>query len=252
MQMIRFLRAFLLLLVSLPLVAGESAPRTLAHLLQARAELGPANWSTVVHLTSRDPARAAEDALVFEFANALWFYRPRDGTQSLSRRWHNVDADRRQLAALVQGIDPAYADCREYLPEELATATPATGALPNGCFVQSVGEARRLARAHGSVNGYLVSYYAPTHEGQRGHTVLCYEDAHGTKVFDPAEGRTTKAPAASLGEDALKLAQSITPFGLARQLTKAAKIALLDHDTGSGRKGSTNTAQATARARSFR
>lgn len=252
MQMLRLLRALLLLLVSLPLVAGEAAPGALAHLLQARNELGTANWSTVVHLTSPDQSRPAEDALVFEFADALWFYRPCDGTQSLSRRWHNVDTDRRQLSALIQGINPAYTSCREYLPEEIATTNPSTAPLPNGCFIQSVGEARRLARHNGAVNGCLLSYYAMTKDGQRGHTVLYYEDAKGSHLFDPAEGTTTKAPALSLGEEALKLAQSITPFGLARQLTKAAKIALLDGDTGSGRKSSTTASQASARTNSFR
>ncbi len=236
--MLRALRALVLLLIALPLAFGEAAPATLSHLLRARAELGDAHWSAILRLASSDSARPADEALVFEFANALWIYRPADGTQSLSRHWNNVAAERRDLLPLLQHIDPAYTTFRECDAAELATISSSTGELPNGCFIQSVAESRRLEREAGITDGCLLSYYADTAEGQRGHTVLVYQDATGSHVFDPAEGRTTTAPRTSLYASALSLARNITPFALAARLTKAAKIALFSRDDDSGARHS--------------
>ncbi|MFT3830407.1 MAG: hypothetical protein QM691_11960 [Opitutaceae bacterium] len=226
MKMLRALRVIVLLLIGLPVALGEVAPAALSHLLRARAALGDAHWSAILRLASNDPARPADDALVFEFANALWMYRPLDGTQSLSRHWNNVAAERRNLLPLLQRIDADYTSFGEYDSLALAATSPSTGELPNGCFIQSVAEARRLEREAAITDGCLLSYYADTAAGQQGHTVLVYQDATGSHVFDPAEGSTTDTPKTSLYDEALKLARRITPFALASRLTKAAKIAL--------------------------
>ena len=224
--MSRLLHAFLLLAIGLPVALGDAAPRGLAHLLRAQHELGDTHWSAIVQLTRNDPTRPTEDALVFEFADALWFYRPVDGTQSLSRHWNNVAAERRQLLALLQDIEPACTAWREYRAAELDSRSPATGELPNGCFIQSAAEARRLTCSPGRMTGCLLSYYVATAEGQHGHTVLCYENARGTHVYDPADGRTTAVRSLSLREKAMNLARAVVPRGLLRGLTKAATIAL--------------------------
>ncbi len=224
--MIRVLRIAFVLLIGLPMALGESAPVGLSYLLQAHEQLGTNNWSAVLRLTTSDPARPTEDVLVFEFSGALWFYRPIDGTQSLSRHWNNVAAERRQLLQLLQMLDRAYTSYRECGPAELSGLAAATGELPNGCFILSVAESRRVAREKGQIDGCLLSYYVATPEGQRGHTVLCYENGRSTHVYDPAERRTTKVRNLSLQDRALNLAGRIIPAALARGLTKAATIAL--------------------------
>ncbi len=235
--MIRWLRALLVVLIALPLAAGEASPRGLAHLLRAQQELGDAFWSSLIRSTAPDPD-GRTDALVFEFSNALWFYRPAEGTQSLSRHWNNVAAERANLLPLLQAIDPAYVGYRELSAEERASVAPATGELPNGCFVQSVGEARRLERSGRPIGGCLVSYYADTADGQQGHTVLTYEDATGRHVYDPADGTTSAAPRTfAWSDEGLKLARELTPASLARRLTKAAKIALWGRAGDAGYSG---------------
>lgn len=237
MQMIRFLRVMVAMLVALPLAAGEALPQGLAHLVRAQQELGTSHWSSLICSASEDPdGRTA--ALVFEFSNALWFYRPAEGTQSLSRHWNNVEAERQNLLPLLQAIDPAYVGFREITPEERASVVPVTAELPNGCFVQSVGQARRLEQSGQPANGCLVSYYASTARGQQGHTVLTYEDAAGRHIFDPADGTTTAAPRTfAWTDEGLKLARELTPAALARRLTKAAKIALWGSDDAGARSG---------------
>lgn len=238
MQMIRLFRALVVMLVALPLTAGEAVHQGMAHLLRAKQELGSEHWSTLVRTTGPDPDGSTH-ALVFEFSNALWFYRPAEGTQSLSRHWNNVAEERQDLLPLLEAIDPSYVGYREIDPAEHAGIVPSTGEFPNGCFVQSVGESRRLEREGRPLNGCLVSYYARTRNGQQGHTVLTYEDESGRHVYDPADNRTTPAPQTFTWTDAaMKLAREVTPASLARRLTKAAKIALWGGDSVGGRSGS--------------
>ena len=221
--MARLLHAFLLLAVGLPVALGDGAAHGLAHLLRARNELGAAPWSAIVQLTRHDPDRPTETALVFEFAAALWFYRPVDGTQSLSRHWNNVARERLQLLELLRAIDPVCTAWREYPASELGSLVPAGGELPNGCFIQSAAEALRLNR-HG--DACLLSYYVATNEGQRGHTVLCYEDSGRTRVYDPADGHTTAVRGPTLRNKAMNLARAVVPERLLHGLTKAATITL--------------------------
>jgi len=241
MRMIRLCRVVLLLLVGLPLVAGESTPQVLGRLLRGREKLGDSDWAAVLRLERADGGRAEEAALVFEFAGALWFYRPADGTQSLSQHWNNVATERHQLLELLRRIDPAYVAYREYSAAELAAVPPVAGALPNGCFIESVAEARRLGREAGVAEACLLSYYVRTADGLRGHTVLCYRDDAGSHLFDPVEGRAVKVRPVSLGEQALDLARLLVPSGLVRGLVKAAKIVLprpVSIEPGGGRADS--------------
>lgn len=226
MQLLRrlSLRALLLALAALPLDAAD--PRTLGPLLQARQELGAHHWSAILELSTGTRFRRTSVALVFEFAEALWLYRPEEGTQSLSRHWHDVAAERRALLPLLRGIDPTVVGYRECGVGEVGTAAPPAGVLPNGCFIRSVAEARRLRRENRSADCCLLSYYAATPAGQVGHTVLLYRDEAGLHVFDPAEGATAEVHAVSLCDEALALARRVVPWDLAPRLTKAAKIVL--------------------------
>lgn len=233
--MMRLLRLWIVLLVTVPVLLGEAAPVALRHLRRAEGELGAAHWSAILELSTTNRAQPTRHALVFEFANALWFYRPADGTQSLSRHWNNVAAERAELLPLLQRVDPSVVAFRECEALEFSATVPSTGELPNGCFIRSVSEARRLEREQAITDGCLLSYYAETREGQRGHTVLVYQDRDGSHLFDPAEERTTDVASASLYDEAIDLARNVTPFGLATRLTKAAKIALFGSGQGSAK-----------------
>ena len=83
-----------------------------------------------------------------------------------------------------------------------------------------------MSRTTGRLEGCLLSYYVETSEGQRGHTVLCYNNDDGTQVYDPADGSTTAVRSLSLREKAMSLARVIVPKVLLRGLTKAAMIAV--------------------------
>lgn len=222
--MLKRIRLLLVLLIGLPVVLGDSSARELAALVQAKEVLGPERWTAVLQLEAEPTGRPCVNALVFEFAGALWFYRPFDGTQSLSRRWNHVAADRERLLELLQGIDPAYRAYREYSADELAAVRPLRGGLPNGCFIESAAEARRLARGTEPVDGCLISYYVRTAEGLRGHTVLCYETIAGTHVYDPAAGRAKLVKPLSLQDQAMELARRIAPDSLTRVIAKATKL----------------------------
>lgn len=251
MQVHRTIRFAVLFLVGLPLAFGNATPEVLAHLVRARGLVGQDAWASVLEIDSADPTKPHEHALAFEFADALWFYRPAYGTESLSRHWNNVAAERRNLLPLLQAIDPRFAAFRELGAAELHTVVPSTGELPNGCFVESATEAKRVFADTGSSNAVLLSYYVNTPEGQRGHTVLCYEDAAGTHLFDPADGNTLSIPSLSFGEKALNLARSIVPSALVDGVTKAAKIALADH-SGKGATGRSARRGQAFRARALR
>ncbi len=48
-----------------------------------------------------------------------------------------------------------------------------------------------MNRRAGHGEACRLSSHVATNEGQRGHTVLCYEDSGRTRVYDPADGHTT-------------------------------------------------------------
>ncbi|MBK8477503.1 MAG: hypothetical protein IPL39_14740 [Opitutaceae bacterium] len=190
MQLIKRLRLLLVLLVGLPVALGDASPRDVAALVRAKNLLGTESWSAVLQLATTRPGRPSENALVFEFADALWFYRPIDGTRSLSRHWNNVPADREQLLELLQRIDPTYQSYRFYSDDELLAAPPSRGTLRNGCFIESAAEARRLRREGRVVESCLLSYYVKTASGLKGHTVLCYK----TLRYPPLRSGRRAAP----------------------------------------------------------
>lgn len=224
MHLLKPARLLLVLLIGLPVAMGDSSSRVLAALVQAKTLLGADSWSMALQLETKQTGRPVDSALVFEFAGALWLYRPIDGTQSLSRHWNNVAEDRERLLELLRRIDPTYQSYREYSEGELAATPMLRGELPNGCFIKSAAEARRLRRVGQAVDGCLLSYYVKTANGLRGHTVLCFEDTSGTHLYDPAEGRAKKVKSFSVREQAMDLARWVMPAALTRGLAKAAKI----------------------------
>ena len=224
MNLLKRIGLLLVLLVGLPVAWGNSSARELAALVRAKEVLGLEGWTAALQIEAEQPGRSRDSVLVFEFAGALWLYRPIDGTRSLSRRWNQVAADRERLLELLQGIDPTYRAYHEYSDVALAAVPQLRGELPNGCFVESVAEARRLARGAEAVQGCLLTYYVKTTEGLRGHTVLCYENTAGTHVYDPAVGRSRTVKPFPVQARAMELARLIVPDPLARILAKAGKI----------------------------
>jgi len=172
--------------------AATTTPPNLAAVVGARAELGDRHWSAVVSVHNARPGRpypADTYALVFEFVDALWFYCPVDGTRPLSTRQHQVAVDRAALLPLLRRIDRGFREWRTLSAAELAGIAPAAKPLPNGCFVESLGEARRRAADGALGEARLLSYYVGEEPNLRGHTVLCFEDNAGAQVYDPADGK---------------------------------------------------------------
>lgn len=225
-NMMLWLRLVPVLALSLAAACAEVARPELAPLVRARELLGPESWSAIVDLDRAGTVPAKDTALIFEFADCLWFYRPADGTQSLSHHWNDVAAERRRLLKLLQAIDPQYSAYRELPDTELASPKHGTASLPNGCFIESASEARRLSREPMMEQMCLLLYYVKTKDGLRGHTVLCYENAHGTHVYDPAEQKVQRVRSTSVYSQAMDLARRVAPATIARGLAKAAKIML--------------------------
>ena len=101
MNLLKRIGLLLVLLVGLPVAWGNSSARDLAALVRAKEVLGLEGWTAALQIEAEQPGRSRDSVLVFEFAGALWLYRPIDGTRSLSRRWNQVAADRERLLELL-------------------------------------------------------------------------------------------------------------------------------------------------------
>lgn len=214
----------------LPVLAAPAAdPADLAAVAAARRELGHRHWSAALAIRNTRPGRpypAVTHGLAFEFVDALWFYCPTDGTRPLSLRQHEVEADKAALRTLLRRIDRGFVAWRELTPEELATVAPADKPLPNGCFVESVGEARRRAEAGELGEARLLSYYVGREPHRQGHTVLCFENDDGTQVYDPADGTVRRLFGRLRSFSPAALAERLLSTNLSARLTGALVILL--------------------------
>ncbi|MSU48977.1 MAG: hypothetical protein EXS37_07815 [Opitutus sp.] len=211
----------LLLILAVPLRAQTA----LANAQRAQAMLGPAVWSQIIRVDNE--ARASRypqtvHALVFELAEILWFYTDADGTQSFSLHRGQLAEEKADFGPLLRGIDPGF---RRWTPITRPPQEPGDGKAPlrNGCFIESFALLReRLSRGASIREPRLLSYYADTASGSKGHTVLAFEIAGSIEVFDPIRpGRRSVFPQA-LGADPLALARAIE----GRSVTKARVIPL--------------------------
>ncbi|HWA86853.1 MAG TPA: hypothetical protein VG710_11565 [Opitutus sp.] len=179
---------------------------------RAQAMLGPGTWSRLIRIENRAERSVYPRevfALVFEFADILWFYTDTDGTQSFSLHRNDLAAEKADFGPLLRDIEPGFAS---YVPVAPAPRKSRGGALRNGCFIESIAAlSDRLARGELISRAELLSYYAGVRGRLRGHTVLIYEAARGAFVFDPADQRATRI-GATLPDDPLATARRLRPM----------------------------------------
>lgn len=179
---------------------------------RAQSLLGPDIWSQIVRVEndarpSRYPRRL--HALVFELAGILWFYTPTDGTQSFSLRAGRLAEEKADFSALLRDIEPGFTRW-SVVPVEAGPKSIAEVELKNGCFIESIGELReRLARGERMERPRLLSYYAKTSAGAKGHTVLTYGTGDHVQVFDPGNPDAQLVFAKAFGPDPLALARAV-------------------------------------------
>lgn len=190
-------------------VAASAGDKSLEFARRAQALLGPDVWSQVIRVENDErTARYGRNvhALVFEFADVLWFYTSSEGTQSFSLYKGRLAEEKADFAPLLREIHPGF---KKWKVVEGAAATP-DGDLLNGCFIESMVALReRLLRGGEAVRPQLLSYYVHTSEGQIGHTVLAYEVGGRIEVIDSAQAGKHLSFPATAGGDALKLAREL-------------------------------------------
>lgn len=203
------------LLAASILVADE----TLRHARQAESLLGPAVWRVVIRIENdatngRYPRRL--HALVFELSGTLWFYTSVNGTQSFSLHRDRLAAEKADFGPLLRDIDPGFVRWTMLGAAGGGARTPKRGALPNGCFIESVALWQaRVSAGETLAEPQLLSYYVDMPAGRRGHTVLTYATARGVEVIDATTGETHAFPAA-LGADPIRFARALRGRDVAR------------------------------------
>jgi len=205
MQLLARLLVFFLLATIL------RADGALAQARRAQAMVGAETWSRVIRVDNasrfgRYPRVVY--ALVFELADLLWFYTDTDGTQSLSLHRGRLAEEKADLGSLLRKIEPGFTQwC--VVPDQTGLPVASRGALPNGCFIDSVAALReRLARGGAVMRPQLLSFYVETSMGLKGHTVLTYETSRGAVVIDPTGPTPTQTFPVQLARDPLALARA--------------------------------------------
>jgi hypothetical protein len=194
--------------------AGASGPdRGLADAREARAMLGGSSWSEVLRISNSNPRSSYPRtvyALAFELEGILWFYTDADGTQSLSLRRGRVAEDEADPGPLLRAIDPGFTAWEPVPDGGVPAAAPRPGALPNGCFIESVAALRRRLITGGQADRpRLLSFYADTPAGRLGHTVLVYSTSDGAQAIDAERSERPVRLPPGLGDNALALARFI-------------------------------------------
>jgi hypothetical protein len=153
-------------------------------------------WSQVIRIDNEAHESSYPStvyALVFEEGGLLWFYTDSDGTQSLSLHRNRLAEERDDLGTLLRAIDPGFVHFTELEPE-LRGSRMANDPLPNGCFVECVGALReRIMLGDRIEEARLLSCYANTRRGLRGHTVATYRTPAGFFMLDPTASKKPHA-----------------------------------------------------------
>jgi hypothetical protein len=173
--------SFATLAAGLSVDSSLPAVRHAQHLLEARS------WTQVVRIdnaSAASPYPRVVYALIFQLDSVLWFYTPKDGTQSLSLYKAQAEKDKANLGPLLLAIDPGFTRWSR-LPD--SDEAPADGLrLQNGCFIESmVLLFRELEKGSPIENPMLLSYYVSRPGGIRGHTVLQFTSGGRVHVIDP-------------------------------------------------------------------
>lgn len=211
------LRAFVLLLLFF--APCLRADLSLDQARKAQSLLGPDTWSRIVRVEndarpSRYPRRL--HALVFELAGILWFYTPADGTQSFSLHVGRLAEEKADFGPLLRDIEPGF-KWWSVVPREQWPEVKARPELKNGCFIESIAELReRVARGERMERPRLLSYYAQTAGGAKGHTVLTYGIGDHVHVFDPGAPDVRLVFAKAFGPDPLALARAVEGPGVVK------------------------------------
>jgi len=201
-------RLFIFLLLTTVLRADGA----LAHARRAQAMIGAETWSRVIRVDNatrfgRYPRVVY--GLVFELADILWLYTDADGTQSLSLHRGMLADEKANLGPLLRAIEPGFKQW-SVVPDETASPADRRGAVPKGCFIESVAALReRLARGETVTRPQLLSYYEETSMGVMGHTVLTYETSQGEMVIDPTGPNRSRTFPVQLARDPLALARAL-------------------------------------------
>jgi len=207
----RALWLVLLLACSLNLaVAG--APPGLRSAQHAQALLGPETWTKVLRIQNDNRASVygrTVYALVFEFADILWFYTDADGTQSFSLYRNRLEQEKSDFAPGLRAIDPGFKRFQEIETEWVAAPQ---GQLPNGCFIDSIVAGRAILAAHRNITGaHLLLVYAA---GVRaGHCIFAFETADGCYAMDPALDLQPRRLSARIFGDPEQLSFALWPAG---------------------------------------
>jgi len=171
----------LMLLAVTPLFASSRESAFLAQKL-----LGPQIWSRVVRIESApvdiNQPPTEYYGLVIAFADILWFYTERDGTQNLSTRRGQLAADKANLGELLRTADPAMLRFAEDLVPPPDWDLPAE--LPNACFVACLKHWEALLQSgYPPKKARLIACF-PTND-RKGHMLLEYRRGLSRIVFDP-------------------------------------------------------------------
>jgi hypothetical protein len=173
--------SFAALAASLGVDTSLPSVRHAQHLLEAHV------WTQVVRIDNASAASAyprVVHALIFQLDSVLWFYTPRDGTQSLSLYRGQAEKDKMNLGPLLLAIDPGFT---HWTLLSSSDETPDDGLrLQNGCFIESITLLfRELEKGSPIENAMLLSYYVSLPGGIRGHTVLQFTSGGRVHVIDP-------------------------------------------------------------------
>jgi hypothetical protein len=167
--------------------AGLSVDTSLPSVRHAEHLLEAHVWTQVVKIdnaSAASPYPRVVYALVFQLDSVLWFYTPKDGTQSLSLYRGQADKDKANLGPLLLAIDPGFTHWTR-LPKSDESLTDGLR-LPNGCFIESMTLLfRELEKGSPIENPKLLSYYVSRPGGIRGHTVLQFTSGGKVHVVDP-------------------------------------------------------------------
>lgn len=200
----RFLLAWLVMVASVQAGSLESA-------FQARAMLGAGVWSRVLRIENdRSPFDSRYPAvfhgLLVEFQGILWLYTEFDGTQSLSLYAGRSEADRANLAPLLQAVEPGlkrYEDVTDRPPFGILGRPP-----PFPCFPAAVARWQQLqAGGNPPARARLLAIYPKGH--RQGHMVLEYWRDGRRYVFDPEYPAKDREVPAKVGDEPLKVAQAL-------------------------------------------
>jgi hypothetical protein len=203
-----FLLALALLAAAAARAGVRPAPDGLAHALAARALLGPDLWARVLRIDNPGAGGCLRRwvyprtvyAVVFELSGILWFYCDADGTQSLSLRTDTLEADKADPGPLLRAISPRFGAWAWVDPS--GWAAPSGVSPPNACFIDCVAALRkRVAFGAEAAAPLLLSYYADTPSGRRGHTVLLFGAAGAEEALDPARSPEPVRLPSELGGD---------------------------------------------------